>query len=422
MRNVIALAGKDLKLLLRDKPGFFFTFFFPVLYASFFGFIMGGMGDSPSIKVAVVDEDDTPGSRAFVEKLAASAEIRVWQTDRQTAVNVVRRGKYPAYLIVPEGFGDAYERPLVKGFPEVETGMDPSRKAEQGLLQGVLAKYLFQQIANVYTNPDNARKLIGESLAAVREDPEIDPIAKAALLTFLPALDRFLVDLPQDEGQAKIDFANFGVRSVEVSREDHRPKTAFDITIPQGIVWALLACSASFGISLVTERTKGTLVRLRMLPITGRDILSGKALACFATTLGVTVALMVFARLAFGVRPDSVPLLVLAIVCVCLCFVGIMMFLSVLGRTEQSAAGVGWAILMVMAMIGGGMLPLAFMPAWMQTISHVSPIKWSIYALEGAIWRGFSANEMMLPCAILLGIGAACFAIGVRAFRWFEQG
>jgi len=67
MRNVIALAGKDLKLLLRDKPGFFFTFFFPVLYASFFGFIMGGMGDSPSIKVAVVDEDDTPGSRAFVE-------------------------------------------------------------------------------------------------------------------------------------------------------------------------------------------------------------------------------------------------------------------------------------------------------------------------------------------------------------------
>jgi ABC-2 type transport system permease protein len=50
-------------------------------------------------------------------------------------------------------------------------------------------------------------------------------------------------------------------------------------------------------------------------------------------------------------------------------------------------------------------------------IGNASPVKWAILGIEGAIWRGFSLSEMLLPCAILLGFGAICFAIGVRALR-----
>ena len=89
-----------------------------------------------------------------------------------------------------------------------------------------------------------------------------------------------------------------------------------------------------------------------------------------------------------------------------------------LGKTERSAAGIGWAVLIVMAMIGGGMIPLFVMPAWMQTMSHASPVKWSILAMEGAIWRNFSLAELALPCGILLAVGVVCFAIGTHAFRW----
>ncbi|KAA0221294.1 ABC transporter permease, partial [bacterium] len=49
-----------------------------------------------------------------------------------------------------------------------------------------------------------------------------------------------------------------------------------------------------------------------------------------------------------------------------------------------------------------------------QSVSNVSPIKWGILALEGAIWRGFSPAEMATPCLILIGVGVACFALGVR--------
>jgi ABC-2 type transport system permease protein len=47
----------------------------------------------------------------------------------------------------------------------------------------------------------------------------------------------------------------------------------------------------------------------------------------------------------------------------------------------------------------------------------VSPVKWAILAFEGAIWRGFSWQEMMLPFAILLATGAVTFLLGARAFR-----
>ena len=90
-----------------------------------------------------------------------------------------------------------------------------------------------------------------------------------------------------------------------------------------------------------------------------------------------------------------------------------MMFISTLGRTEQSAGGAGWAMLMIMAMLGGGMMPLYFMPAWLRSFSNISPVKWGIFALEGAIWRNFNFTEMTKPCLILLVIGLASFLLGV---------
>jgi hypothetical protein len=45
----------------------------------------------------------------------------------------------------------------------------------------------------------------------------------------------------------------------------------------------------------------------------------------------------------------------------------------------------------------------------------------SLVAVEGAIWRNYSLSEMLLPCGILLGIGAVTFVVGAKAFRWTES-
>jgi ABC-2 type transport system permease protein len=262
---------------------------------------------------------------------------------------------------------------------------------------------------------------IDDALAALQDADDVDPVWRATLSAFLPALRNMMQNMPAGEGAGRA-FEPVSIETTSVARVSGPPwRKAYNISFPQGLVWGIMGCAAGFGISLVVERTRGTLVRLRMAPISRAQILGGKGLACLITALGVAVLMFAFGRLVFGVTADSYAKLALAIGSVALSFVGIMMFLSVLGKTEQSAGGIGWAILLVLAMIGGGMVPYQFLPDWLKVAGSISPIKWSILAMEGALWRGFSFAEMLRPCGVLLAIGVVCYLVGARAFRWTEQ-
>jgi ABC-2 type transport system permease protein len=127
--------------------------------------------------------------------------------------------------------------------------------------------------------------------------------------------------------------------------------------------------------------------------------------------------LSIGAKVIFKTSINNFLLFIPAAICTLLCFVGLMMFICTLGRTEQSAGGAGWALVMIMAMIGGGMVPLVFMPSWLRPFSHISPVKWSIYALEGAIWRDFTFRDLINPCLVLLMIGSTAFLLGVFMLR-----
>jgi len=436
MRPVLALAMKDLRLLVRDKPGFFFTVFFPFLLAIFFGAIFSGQsgdgGSGAAMTVAVFDGDDSEQSRTFVQSLADVVSLEVQRVDDfEAGIDVVRRGGAAAAIGIPDGFGQSMQQMFWGDPAELTVRVDPSRQAEAGLLQGVLMEQSFALMQQGLTDSAAMQSSVDSALQGIEGDDAIDPAAKGILQQFLPALRTFVADMDEvgagDDGEEDAGaFSGFQPVTVDtqtiVEAERDGPPNAYAISIPQGAIWGVLGACAGFGISLVVERTRGTLVRLRMAPLSFRQILAGKALACFITAVSVLTALFLVGWLAFGVVPQSPGLLVLAIVCTGLCFVGVMMLLSVVGRTESAAGGIGWAILVVFAMLGGGMVPVFIMPEWMQTVGSVSPVKWAILSMEGAVWRGYSMQEMLLPCAILLGIGALGFTGGAALFRARDSG
>ena len=77
MKAILALTGKDLKLILRDRWALFWIIAFPLLYSLFFGAIFGGGGDEGrgSMSIAIVDEDATAESRALIERLAGHESV-----------------------------------------------------------------------------------------------------------------------------------------------------------------------------------------------------------------------------------------------------------------------------------------------------------------------------------------------------------
>jgi linearmycin/streptolysin S transport system permease protein len=131
--------------------------------------------------------------------------------------------------------------------------------------------------------------------------------------------------------------------------------------------------------------------------------------------------LSAIASLFLGVRIDDAGKYVAAVLATVLCFSGLTMALSVLGNSDQAVAGAGWATLILMAMLGGAMVPLSLMPEWMVAVSDLSPVKWGIVSLEGATWRALQWAELLKPMTLLVGIGALGFAAGVAALvSWRE--
>ena len=418
MKQIIALARKDLRLMPRNKGGMFFTFAWPIVLMVLFGFAFGGRGaddGAGKVRIAVVDEDGTPAAAAFLTKLEASFELTAMT--RQEAEDAVRLGRRSGYIVVVKGFGAAAERMFYGAPKEIELGVDPARTAEAGIIEGLLMKHAATDMQKMFTDPAASTRMADQALADMPADPALAPQV-APVRRFLGELKTFVNTpaSPGATGAAQGEWQPLKITARPVARERVGPDNAFDVTFPQGIVWGLIGCVMTFGVSLVTERTHGTLVRLRMAPLTRVQILGGKALACFVSIMVVEVVLLAVA-FGFGVRPSSMAMLTLAGLSAAVCFVGFMMLIASLGKTEQTASGAGWAILMPLSMLGGAMVPQFVMPQWMQTAGMISPIRWVILAIEGGIWRQFTLNEMVLPCAILISVGVVCFALGTRGLR-----
>jgi ABC-2 type transport system permease protein len=440
MSAVTTLAGKDLLLLWRDKQALFWMLAFPLVFAVFFGSIFGpsgGDGGSRGIALAVVEESvDSKADEAFVAVLAESDALRIVRMPRAAADDAVRRGRIAAWLdivSVPENAFDTFRGDRVR----VVVGMDPSRRAEQGMLQGLLTAASFRGIQEVFSDVEAGREEARRMRALVAEDDDIPLGQRLALTSFFVAMEQMFEAVGEDgesatepaEGaadqaggeDASAQQASGGSSSVEpdievvaVARQRTGPPNAFSISFPQSMLWALLGATAGFAITIVRERTSGTMVRLLTAPITRRSLLLGKALACFATLCGALSLLTLVGWLGFGVEVASPSLFVLAVVSVAICFTGLGMLFSAIGKSEQAVAGMAWGVLILFAMLGGGMVPQIAMPSWMLTAGTISPAKWAIEAFEGAIWRGYSLSEMALPCAIPLAVGIVAFAIGAR--------
>jgi ABC-2 type transport system permease protein len=420
MRALWAIALKDLKVLRRDPMGLFFALGFPVMMALFFGFIFGSGGEGAGkISLALVDEDHSEGARDFLARLSSSTAVEAQPMSLADARTAVRRGKLAAYVRVEPGFGE--EQGFFPDLQKVEVGIDPSRTAEKGILQGLLVQTAFQGTQSALGDRQRMNQLLGHERQRLSQDSGMPAELRGTMNGFFDGLSDYYARLPEGAAStspaAASALGGFDVRFESIAATDEGPRSSFEITFPAAMLWGLLGCTASFALSLVTERTTGTLQRLRLAPLGRGQVLTGKALACFLGCLIVLALLTGLGHLIFKMRVVSWPLYAAAAVSTALCFVGIMMFVSVLGKTPRSVSGSGWAIFLVMSMFGGGTVPLIAMPPWMQKASSLSPVKWGIVALEGAIWRGFSWREMAFPCAILLTVGAVGFIFGALRIR-----
>lgn len=280
MRAIYYMALKDLRLLLRDWAGLFWLLAFPLIMALFFGSIFGGFGDSSGrgkISVAFVDNTDgMPYAGEFKSLLDSTDVLSVTATSFDSAQAAVRRGNKQAYIALsPDTTTGGQSFGMYPGgIPRMAVGIDPSRRAESGILKGMLTQAHFTLIMKQFTDPANAQDMISASLSGIDTATSLRPEQKRALTDLLEGLNSFFsfeaADTTPAAGGSQTDQGPFkppDISVTEVTRQRVGPRSSFEITFPQALMWGLLGCVAAFSISIVTERTRGTFLRLRLAPL-----------------------------------------------------------------------------------------------------------------------------------------------------------
>ncbi|MGQ0628248.1 MAG: ABC transporter permease [Phycisphaerales bacterium] len=426
MKTLLAIATKDLRLLARDRLNAFFTFIFPLLIAIFFAKVFGGGGGSGLLELAIVNEDGGPASVAFARELAATDGLRVTPAPtRAEGERLVRREQAAACVVLPEGFESSSSSILAGGSMRIEGFIDPSRKAEGGLLIGTLNEIGYRQVVSAFGESSRMTTMLDRARASVNSDRALPPGRKLLLNALFASVGAVSSDqtgsatpgAAPDDPAGGFRFQPVSVHLAELRSAGTGPANSAEVSFPQGIIWGLMGCVMAFATSLAGERARGTLMRLTCAPLARWQILIGKALACFVTCLLVQGVLMLVGVLFFGMGVRDPLLLLGAMVVASIGFVGVMVFIAGVSTTEGAASGLARAVVLVLAMIGGGTIPVMFMPEWMKTFAGISPFKWAGQIIQGALWRGLDASELALPAAVLLGMGILGFVIGLAAFR-----
>ena len=422
MNALLTIARKDLKLLARNKAAAFWVLGFPIAMAIFMGAAFSNDGGPGRLSIAVVDQDQTPYSKSLILRLRESEALTVSETTLDSATAAVRRGKLSAYVALRPGMSQNF------GFGAdstsgIEIGIDPRQRAMADMLRGLVSQAVFLGMRESFGSGGSGRDMVAQQLEHLRADTTVTPERRERNENMLHSLESFMTTLDSVETlqgtsdtTAAASVADRGagprIHMVQVTGEDDGPRTPYEVTFPAALGWALVGTCMSFVVSIVYERLTGTFLRLRLAPVSRAQVLAGKALACFMACLGSTAVLLLIGTLFLHIRVTNPLGLLAAIVAAAFCFTGLMMLVASMGRSPQSVSGAGWAVMLVMSMTGGGMIPLFAMPPWMQKLSNFSLVKWSILGVEGAVWRGFSWSEMALPLGILVAAGAIGLGLG----------
>jgi ABC-2 type transport system permease protein len=109
--------------------------------------------------------------------------------------------------------------------------------------------------------------------------------------------------------------------------------------------------------------------------------------------------------------------LMLVLLGVSMAAISMALALASLVRTHAQASTVGPVVNILMAAIGGVMVPKFVMPDVMQRLAEYSPMNWGLEGMLAVMLRGGDIAAVLQPTAKLAGFAAAMVIIAVLFFR-----
>lgn len=202
------------------------------------------------------------------------------------------------------------------------------------------------------------------------------------------------------------------INEIPVSRDGSRNiPNASQHNVPAWTVFAMFFIVISLGGSVVREKLNGSFVRLKTLPTNYLVALVSKQLTYLMVTFFqaiVVFSIGIWLFPSMGLPKLNLPADITGVVIVTLicgwCAVSYAIMIGVFAKTQEQANGIGAVSIVLMAAIGGLLVPSFAMPESFQFVMKMSPLHWCLEAYYGLFLEGGKLKDVILNIIPLLAI------------------
>jgi ABC-2 type transport system permease protein len=189
-----------------------------------------------------------------------------------------------------------------------------------------------------------------------------------------------------------------------------------DFMIPGVLALVLLVMTAILAsMAIVRERELGTLEQLNVTPLRRWELIVGKLLPY--GLIGLVDVLLVVAVAVFWfevpLRGSFALLFAMSLLYV-LCTLALGLFISTISETQQQAMlTAAFFFLMPMIYLSGFIFPIENMPAVIQPLTYLIPLRYFLVIVRGIFLKGIGLDLLWPQAAALAGWGAVVLSLAV---------
>ena len=344
LQRLFAYTIREALELLRDPIRLGFSLLGTTLLMLVFGF--GVSTDVNNLSFAVLDRDQTPESRAYLEELRGSSYFveKAPLTNDAELVNRLKSGDISAAIEIPPSFGSDIKHGRPVSVSALVDGAMPFRaETIRGYLQGMHQLYLS------------------------------DPAVKTTVPVASPPAD------------------------IEVRFKYNQDFDSIYAMVPSNMSLLLALFPAILmALAIVREKELGSITNLYVTPVTRLEFLIGKQLPYIAVAMANFTLMFLLALFVFKVPlKGSFPTLLLGVLIYVTTTTGYGMLISAFTRT-QIAALFGTAILTVLpaTQFAGMMTPVSSLAAGAQIIGRGFPMTYFVPISVGTFTKGLGFADL----------------------------
>lgn len=387
-----AIVIKELRLLRRDIHGLALLFAMPLVFIVIMSLAMKSDFDRRSgvqLDVWVSDLSASEESRAMLAAIGDNPMFRLQRVAQPQAVDPVSsvRADAASFLltITEKAFVD-----------------------QQSVIASVLAA------------PGNSPELNQLFVAVVQE-----AAGRQNLQMMMDGLKAMSPELPIDDMLASAQQGQLVALSYAAGEAaTEQAPTSVQQSVPAWLVFSMFFVVVPLANTLINEREVGMLRRMRTIRVPGWKLMAGKVIPYFVINQ-IQVVLMLLVgvylvpvlggdRLSLGHSPAALAMIAAALSIAAL---GYGMLIAVLSRTTEQATTMGGAGNIILAALGGIMVPTFVMPEFMQQATVISPMSWGLQGFLDIFLRGGGIEAIWPETLALVLLGVLTLGIALVVFN-----